>query len=294
MLAGAGTGKTRTLTAGMALRIAEQGIRPDRVLCVTFTNKAAIEVEDRIGRMLAGCKVPRWVGIFHGLGARQLRAEPEVGGLRKNFDILDTDDSKRLVRRIVKAMNLREADEAGPDERDPVKMICGLIGKLKDQLVPDEEATQGWKDRVFASGRPRPDRPQGSQAFGASRQSRRSPWLLPPSTLRPIQDARTLSAGTLRRRSLSISGSTPTRTLQIARLDDITRAVAAFGGDLRKADPEASFAISVNVAKGQRKPHGFDAADKANGFGQDAFLRSDVGADTLHRELTLPVVPAAA
>ena len=140
VLAGAGTGKTKTLTAGVALRIAEQGIRPDRILCVTFTNKAAAEMKDRIGRILAGFELPRWVGTFHDLGARQLRAEPEVGGLRENFDILDADDSKRLVKRIVKAMNLREAEEAGPDERDPVKMICGLIGKLKDRLVPAEEA----------------------------------------------------------------------------------------------------------------------------------------------------------
>lgn len=140
VLAGAGTGKTKTLTAGVALRIAEQGIPPSRILCVTFTNKAAAEMRDRIGRILAGCELPRWVGTFHGLGARQLRADPEVGGLRENFDILDTDDSKRLVKRIVKAMNLREMEEAGPDERDPVKMICNLIGKLKDRLVPAEQA----------------------------------------------------------------------------------------------------------------------------------------------------------
>lgn len=94
--------------------------------------------------------------------------------------------------------------------------------------------------------------------------------------------------------AFALGGSTPTRTMQIARLDDITCAVAAFGGDLRKADPEASFMISVNVAKGQRKPRGFDAADKANEFGQNAFLRSDVGADALHRKLTLPIVAAAA
>ena len=83
---------------------------------------------------------PPALGTFHGLGARQLRADPEVGGLRENFDILDADDSKRLVKRIVKAMNLREAEEAGPDERDPVKVIYGLIGKLKDRRVPAEQA----------------------------------------------------------------------------------------------------------------------------------------------------------
>jgi hypothetical protein len=94
--------------------------------------------------------------------------------------------------------------------------------------------------------------------------------------------------------AFSIGGSTPTRTIQIARLDDITCAVAAFGGDLRKADPEPSFTISVNLAKGQRKPPGFDAAHKADAFGQHAFLRSDVGADALHRKLTLPIIAAAA
>ena len=149
VLAGAGTGKTKTLTAGVALRIAEQGIHPSRILCVTFTNKAAAEMKGRIAAMLAGCELPGWVGTFHGLGARQLRADPEVGGLRENFDILDADDSKRLVKRIVKAMNLREGEEAGPDERDPVKMICGLIGKLKDRLVPAEQAI-GYVESLIA------------------------------------------------------------------------------------------------------------------------------------------------
>lgn len=140
VLAGAGTGKTRTLTAGVALRIAEHGIRPNRILCVTFTNKAAAEMKERIATMLAGYELPSWVGTFHGLGARQLRADPEVGELRENFDILDADDSKRLVKRIVKAMNLSEVEEAGPDERDPVKTICNLVGKLKDRLIAPEEA----------------------------------------------------------------------------------------------------------------------------------------------------------
>jgi DNA helicase II / ATP-dependent DNA helicase PcrA len=76
VLAGAGTGKTRTLTAGVAARIAARGIPPSRILAVTFTNKAAKEMADRIRTMLAGEAVPSWVGTFHGLGARQLRIEP--------------------------------------------------------------------------------------------------------------------------------------------------------------------------------------------------------------------------
>jgi DNA helicase-2/ATP-dependent DNA helicase PcrA len=70
VLAGAGTGKTRTLTAGVAMRIAERGIPASRILVVTFTNKAAKEMGDRIRAMLMGQAVPSWVGTFHGLGAR--------------------------------------------------------------------------------------------------------------------------------------------------------------------------------------------------------------------------------
>ena len=154
MLAGAGTGKTRTLTAGVALRIVELGIAPSRILCVTFTNKAAAEMKQRIAEVLIGSPVPSWVGTFHGLGARQLRAEPEIGQLRAGFDILDADDSKRIVKRIIKTMSPRDLEEGGPDERDPVKMICGLIGKLKDRLVPPDEAI-AYVERLIAVERNR-------------------------------------------------------------------------------------------------------------------------------------------
>jgi DNA helicase II / ATP-dependent DNA helicase PcrA len=67
VLAGAGIGKTRTLIVGVALRIAEQGVRPNRILCVTFTNKAAAETKERIVTMPAGYELPSWVGTFHAL-----------------------------------------------------------------------------------------------------------------------------------------------------------------------------------------------------------------------------------
>ena len=113
VLAGAGTGKTKTLTAAVAWRIGALGIPAARILAVTFTNKAAQEMQGRIRAMLAGQAVPSWVGTFHGLGARQLRAEPEVAGLRHGFEILDADDSKRLVKRTMQALH------AGGDEEDP-------------------------------------------------------------------------------------------------------------------------------------------------------------------------------
>ena len=139
VLAGAGTGKTRTLVAAAAWRIGVAGVPAQRVLAVTFTNKAAREMCDRLHAVLAGQPVPSWVGTFHGLGARQLRAEPEVAGLRPGFDILDADDSKRLVKRTLKALQI-DVDAEGSEGRDPVKLICTRISKLKDHMIAPEEA----------------------------------------------------------------------------------------------------------------------------------------------------------
>ena len=138
VLAGAGTGKTRTLTAGVAWRIAARGVDPDRILAVTFTNKAAKEMADRILTILAGQRAPSWIGTFHGLGARQLRIEPEVATLRPGFDILDADDSRRMVKRTLKAMNVSLDDVEG---KDPLKRLCNRIANMKDQLVTPDEAS---------------------------------------------------------------------------------------------------------------------------------------------------------
>jgi DNA helicase II / ATP-dependent DNA helicase PcrA len=139
VLAGAGTGKTSTLTAAVAHRIAVDEIPPHRVLAVTFTNKAAGEMAGRIRTALGPDAAPHWLGTFHGLAARQLRAGPEVASLRDNFDILDADDSRRILRRIMKAMNLsNDEDEGG--KRDPVKIVAGHIGKFKDLLMAPKGA----------------------------------------------------------------------------------------------------------------------------------------------------------
>ncbi len=138
VLAGAGTGKTRTLTAGVAWRIVARGVPASRILAVTFTNKAAKEMTGRIRNLLTGQAVPSWCGTFHGLGARQLRLEPEVATLRPGFDILDADDSKRLVKRTLKAMNINPAGAGeGPD---PLKQICKRIATFKDNLITPDEA----------------------------------------------------------------------------------------------------------------------------------------------------------
>ena len=151
VLAGAGTGKTRTLTAAVAHRIAHDGIPSGRILAVTFTNKAAAEMLDRIRAALGDQAAPRRIGPFHGLGARQLRSEPEVAGLRPGFDFLDADDTRRTVKRVMKAMNLNAGDEDNAWSRDPLKLVCNRISRGKDELVTPEEAPDDV-ERIICQG----------------------------------------------------------------------------------------------------------------------------------------------
>lgn len=92
---------------------------------------------------------------------------------------------------------------------------------------------------------------------------------------------------------LCIGGGTPQRRLAVEGLTGITRAVAEFGRDVLAANPGASFDISVTMAKGQRKPRGFDDAEKAGTFGHKAFLREDAGEDATHRKLVGPSAAGA-
>ena len=140
VLAGAGTGKTKTLTAAVVHRIAVGGFAPSRILAVTFTNKAAAEMNARIQAALDDGPAPSWLGTFHGLAARQLRIEPEVAGLRPGFDILDADDSRRIVKRTLKALNLAGGEDGVDIGRDPLKTMCNRLSKFKDSLITPAEA----------------------------------------------------------------------------------------------------------------------------------------------------------
>jgi len=143
VLAGAGTGKTKCLTAAVVHRIAVRRIAAARILAVTFTNKAAAEMAGRIRSALGETAAPHWIGTFHGLGARQLRIEPEVAGLRPGFDILDADDARRIVKRVMKALNLAAGEEGTTIGRDPLKVMCNRISGFKDSLItPDEAPTR--------------------------------------------------------------------------------------------------------------------------------------------------------
>ena len=153
VLAGAGTGKTSTLTAAVVQRIAADRFSPSRILAVTFTNKAAKEMATRIRASLGGIEAPSWLGTYHGLAARQLRDQPEIAGLRPGFDILDADDSRRLLKRTMKALNLAGGGDETETGRDPLEIMANRISKFKDNLVTPQGATPWIESRIVAAER---------------------------------------------------------------------------------------------------------------------------------------------
>lgn len=157
VLAGAGTGKTSTLTAAVVQRIAADGFAPARILAVTFTNKAAAEMAGRIRAALGAAAAPSWIGTYHGLAARQLREQPEIADLRRGFDILDADDSKRLVKRTMKALNLAGGDEEADPSlgagRDPLKAMCNRISSFKDLLMTPQGALAAVERKIADADR---------------------------------------------------------------------------------------------------------------------------------------------
>ncbi|HAC47741.1 DNA helicase II [Sulfitobacter sp. HI0082] len=133
MLAGAGTGKTRALTARIVHLLNTGRARPHEILAVTFTNKAAREMKNRVGQML-GQQVEGmpWLGTFHAICVKLLRRHAELVGLKSNFTILDTDDQLRLLKQLVAA-------EGIDDKRWPARMLAGIIDGWKNRaLTPDK------------------------------------------------------------------------------------------------------------------------------------------------------------
>ncbi|MDP2085344.1 MAG: UvrD-helicase domain-containing protein [Gemmobacter sp.] len=141
MLAGAGTGKTKALTTRIAHLLATGKARPNEILAVTFTNKAAREMKDRVGRLIGEvAEGMPWMGTFHSIGVKLLRRHAELVGLKSNFTILDTDDQLRLMKQVISAANLDE-------KRWPARQLAGLIDAWKNRAwtpeqVPSSEAPQ--------------------------------------------------------------------------------------------------------------------------------------------------------
>jgi DNA helicase-2/ATP-dependent DNA helicase PcrA len=126
VLAGAGSGKTRVLTHRVAWVCEVDGLSPYSVLAVTFTNKAAAEMRARVEALLGISAAAMWVGTFHGLAHRMLRLHYEAAGLPQNFQILDSDDQLRMVKRVVRQLDLDEA-------RWPPKQAQWFINHNKDE-----------------------------------------------------------------------------------------------------------------------------------------------------------------
>ncbi len=145
VLAGAGVGKTRVLTARIAHLIASGRARPHEILAVTFTNKAAREMRERVSLFTGTAQGMPWLGTFHSISVKILRMHAELVGLRQNFTILDSDDQLRLLKQILQAENL-------DDSRWPARLLASMIDGWKNRGL-DPPHTPASKSASFAGGR---------------------------------------------------------------------------------------------------------------------------------------------
>jgi len=151
VLAGAGTGKTRVLTARLAHILATGRARPWELLVVTFTNKAAREMRERITHLIGpSSEGLRWLGTFHSVAAQILRRHAELVGLKSSFTILDTDDQERLLKQLLEAANV-------DTKRWTPRSLAGLIdhwknrGWTSDKLPPGEDFANGKGQSLYAA-----------------------------------------------------------------------------------------------------------------------------------------------
>ena len=145
MLAGAGTGKTAALTTRLAHIIRTRRAWPSEILCVTFTNRAAREMKERVSHLLGpGAEGLPWLGTFHSITAKLLRRHAELVGLQSNYTIIDTDDQLRVLKQLIQAEGL-------DDKRWPARMLAGCIDRWKNKgLNPDDLGAS--ENEAYANG----------------------------------------------------------------------------------------------------------------------------------------------
>ena len=146
IMAGAGSGKTRVLTHRIGYLIVEKGVNPYNILAITFTNKAAREMRERIGKMMGGTADEIWISTFHSMCVRILRRDIDRLGFNRNFTILDTTDQQSVIKGILKDKNI------DPKKFDP-RAILGSISSAKNELVDPEEYAKlagGYFDQVVS------------------------------------------------------------------------------------------------------------------------------------------------
>ncbi|GAM11892.1 DNA helicase PcrA [Mesobacillus selenatarsenatis] len=132
LMAGAGSGKTRVLTHRIAYLMVEKGVNPYNILAITFTNKAAREMRERIQRMMGGAADNIWISTFHSMCVRILRRDIDRLGYNRNFTILDSTDQQSVIKSILKDKNM------DPKKYDP-RAILGTISSAKNELITPEE-----------------------------------------------------------------------------------------------------------------------------------------------------------
>ncbi|MGD9802307.1 MAG: ATP-dependent helicase [Hyphomicrobiaceae bacterium] len=146
VLAGAGTGKTRVLTTRIAHILATGRAFPSQVLAVTFTNKAAREMKERIGHLVGGAvEGMPWLGTFHSIGVKILRRHHELVGLKSGFTILDMDDQNRLLKQVIEADGLDK-------DRWPSRQLAALIDSWKNRGLTPDKVPKG-ESFAFANGK---------------------------------------------------------------------------------------------------------------------------------------------
>jgi DNA helicase-2/ATP-dependent DNA helicase PcrA len=145
VLAGAGTGKTRVLTTRIAHILLTRRAFPGQILAVTFTNKAAREMLERVGGQIGRAADGLWLGTFHSIGVRMLRRHAELVGLKTNFTILDTDDQIRLLKQLLEA-------EGIDDKKWPARILSGIIQRWKDRGLTPQKVTAA-EGNDFANGK---------------------------------------------------------------------------------------------------------------------------------------------
>lgn len=146
MLAGAGTGKTAALTARLAHIIRSRLAWPSEILCVTFTNRAAREMRERVGQLVGpAVEGMPWLGTFHAIAAKMLRRHAELAGLQSNYTIIDTDDQLRVLKQLIQAEGLDE-------KRWPARQLAGCIDRWKNKGLNPADLDAG-ESEAYANGK---------------------------------------------------------------------------------------------------------------------------------------------